>query len=671
MNISEKSLNILTKIYIFDANFFIALKNLKIPDILYNLQKVKNELRLRFLISNFVFAELNFFQGTKQKDFEKVVEIINISENMIKLIKEDLTSLGIIENQLAQDPDLSLIGLARKFIDKHNEIYIISDDFKLAENIKILNYEINYIQPSAFILFLIKNCKNSELKRYFQDIHKKILKYNLEYMLERKEIYNPLNKLIYLIENSIQISNDGIDLKESKEKSKDTSKFQKITIDDIEETDENLNKIQNLCNKYLSSQEIEDPTEIILLIPFLDEIKNSRKIIKKIIDDLKIASDENSIKILDKASDIIKKSIQVSTYILPKIQQTIFQKIAFKELSNIEFLKAILLLNKNQINDSLESLDYSAMFASLSNFKKSAIPINYLKSLILMFINSYDLAIEQFKFTEELCINYEIDDSFVYKCKIGRGIALFFADNIEESIKLFEDISAIMNKKSLEFAISVFQDMGDYFYTMAKPKIAISLYREAIECAVDSEEYKWKSKILLSKMKRAYMNAMIEETKSIPEINIDSIIDKIHTLKNFDEFNDIIADLSIFNSMLYTELEVPESMINQNVSYFDLPDFLKEKFDVVDIIQGKKNTVFIGFNEEIGLIGFRINSIFKISGFPEDYSIKLKKNSKIKILKPIEQLKAKYLIRAILEIEDPNFLEIEKSIPILFTQIQL
>jgi len=164
---------------------------------------------------------------------------------------------------------------------------------------------------------------------------------------------------------------------------------------------------------------------------------------------------------------------------------------------------------------------------------------------------------------------------------------------------------------------------------------------------------------------------MIEETKSIPEINIDSIIDKIHTLKNFDEFNDIIADLSIFNSMLYTELEVPESMINQNVSYFDLPDFLKEKFDVVDIIQGKKNTVFIGFNEEIGLIGFRINSIFKISGFPEDYSIKLKKNSKIKILKPIEQLKAKYLIRAILEIEDPNFLEIEKSIPILFTQIQL
>ncbi|MHA1338930.1 MAG: hypothetical protein ACTSRZ_03135 [Promethearchaeota archaeon] len=658
------------RIYVFDANFFIALKNLKIPKYLEHLKRAKEELNLKFLISNLVFNELPFIKGNARKIFEDLIEVVNISETAIEWVKEDLSSMGVFSSRFAQDPDLSLISLSRKVLDKKKRVFLISDDFKLGENLKTLNYSIEFLSPSAFILFLAKNCKDKELKMYFADLHKKMLKYNLEYMLERKEKYNPLTKLMFLIENSIKISNDGIDLMGINKAAplKESSKFQSVCIDDADIKDATVQRIENECNKYLLSEPLKDISEIILMIPLLDKIKTSKDLIKKAKYALKEDKTGKAINILNNASDIIKKIVQISASILPKEQYYIFQKVAFTELSNTEFIRSFLLIGQNNLDLALESLDASATFASLGRVKKSSIPINYLKALILMFNNLYDLAIEQYKFTEELAINYAANDLFIYKCKIGRAITMFLSGMQNDAISIFNEINSEIKDQNLETTIEIFQELGDYFYAMGKPKLSIALYREALECAVDSQKLKWKKKIIVEKMKRAYLNAMLEGNKEEESINIDMIIDRAHDLKNMDEFNETIAELALFNAMIYSEMEYTDK--DEYVSYFDLPDFFKDKYDIVDIIEGEKTSVLIGFNKDVGLIGFRVKFLSKLKGLPENYTIKLKKNAKVKILRPSNKLRAKYLIRAIVSTK-PNHVEINRNIPVFFSQIQV
>ena len=109
----------------------------------------------------------------------------------------------------------------------------------------------------------------------------------------------------------------------------------------------------------------------------------------------------------------------------------------------------------------------------------------------------------------------------------------------------------------------------------------------------------------------------------------------------------------------------------KSVGYYDLDENLRDLYDVVDIMFDDKtgNSVIIGYNKLIGLIGFRIKLPNKLSGLPENYTIRLAKKAQVKIIKPSPALKSKYLIRAIIEIPNGDYLEINRNIPIFFSQI--
>jgi hypothetical protein len=177
--------------FIFDANFFITLQHIKAKNYIERLLEIRDELNVRFYISRNVYQEI-FLNKEEIPKFANLVKIISVTEEEIKFVKRDLTNLGIIENRHAQDPDLSLVSLSRKIRTPNSKVCLVSDDFKLSDNVKLLenigsrNYDMEFWPLSAFLLYLTRSTQRPDLNDYFKKAREKTLKNRLTYMLRKK-----------------------------------------------------------------------------------------------------------------------------------------------------------------------------------------------------------------------------------------------------------------------------------------------------------------------------------------------------------------------------------------------------------------------------------------------------------------------------------------------------
>ncbi|MHA1819515.1 MAG: hypothetical protein ACTSVC_03515, partial [Promethearchaeota archaeon] len=664
--------------YIFDANFYINLHKIKAYNYLDRLNEIKQELGLKYYISDLVFKELHFIKGSRAVKFKKFIKVVDISEEEILEVKWLLESKGIKETLFAQDPDLSLVALAKKLMEGGNKVIIVSDDYKLSQNVKILNLGIEFISLSAFFLFIMKNSSNKGEVDYFSEIRSKILKITLSYILERKEIYNAQNKLIWLIEKAVTVTEDGeFDLTEiheevpkQKSKSKRDSLFKTKTISELNPFDEKEQKLYAVAQRYIQTSDLDEEwmDKMILLLPLLDEIKENKRIISAAQDFLKEDEYKKAVDALYNARNKLMELLQLGRSLLPRQDYMVFQNLIFTELSGCEFLRAFLYISGARVNDAIDALNATAMYSSIVLKVNSILVINYLKALIFMYNKMYSKSITQFAFTEKLANNYN-KPLLALKCKIGKAIALFLTGMQGEAVDIIEDLNKEITNSgedSLENSLIVFQELGDYFYAIASPKIAMALYGEALECAVDNPKLKWRINFILDKYKRAYMSSIIEPAQEGD--NIEIILDKAHELKNVEEYNKQIAKLGEFNKLFYEPFPIFTKK-DTPIDYYKLPDSLKNVFDVVDIIEGKENMVLIGYNKNVGLIGFRTRLETKLSGLPQDYTIRITNKAKVKILKPSERVRNRYLIRAIIVSTKKEDFNIDRNIPVFFTQL--
>ncbi len=668
--------------FIFDANFFITLQHIKAKNYIDRLLEVRDELNFRFYTSEHVYQEI-FLNKVEKPKFANLVKIISVADEEIQFVKRDLSNLGINENRHAQDPDLSLVSLSRKIRNPKTKVCIVSDDFKLNDNVKLLesigsrNYDVEYWPLSAFLLYLTRSTKRPDLIDYFKKARDKTLKNRLTYMLKKhsSKQYNVQNKLMWLIEKAISVTDDGsfnlTGLKQ--DKIAKTGKKPKLQLSDLcIDPDDDSAEISRISSKYILKQKISsaDLEKVAIMVPLLDEIIDGREYIRIAKSSLK--DDHDAIGTLRTAKDNLMYTLQKAASVLNKINYDVFQKLVCSELSKCEFLRSFLFIGIGDINAALEALDATATFATMAKISNTVLSINYLKALVYLFNYMYIESIDQFYFTHNLAVNYSAPTLLELKCEIGHAIAQFLSGLESESLESIDKISEDIEKGNLEDALIVFLELGDYFYAMSNPRIAITLYDEALECAVDDPKLEWRIEIILDKLKRAYMNALLESSTSVESPNIDIIINHVYELKNIERYNKEIAKLSSFHQMFYEEFPIYTTG-NKTIGYYNIDKTIRETFDVVDILKVSKSqkTVLIAYNKEIGLIGFRVNLDKALQGIPENYTIKLTKKANVRILKPSEALKTKYLIRALISVDDPRHINIDRNIPIFFSQMKI
>ena len=221
-------------------------------------------------------------------------------------------------------------------------------------------------------------------------------------------------------------------------------------------------------------------------------------------------------------------------------------------------------------------------------------------------------------------------------------------------------------------SVIVFSELGDYFLALGHSQLATNLYNESLEIAIDAG-LDWKADILVEKLKRAYIATVINGYKAEDFVdNINVLLDRAYNVKNVEKYNEQIKKISSFNELFYTPFPYITGS-KKIISYSKIPKELKEDYlEVVHFIKEDNGTLlFIISHYELGLIGIRLKTEQNITGVAENYSLKIKPTSKVKIRNSDEDLKELYLIRAIIEIQGKDQCEINYTLPAFFKQLNI
>ena len=653
---------------VFDANFFICMLQIRARNILGNLEKAARELGYEYYISEVVFNEIKAPHTYK----DKLRQMLNVKEILpieIDDIKNDLIPYNI--RFPAQDPDLSLVYIAKNFIDDGESfpIYLVTDDFKLVKNTSLLyKGRINLLSLSSFLLKIQRTTTNSQMRRYFKDIWKRSLNYTLSYMIERSKTYPAEQKITWLIEKAITVTEDSILTQDIELENPDVGmKFEIGTSRYLEEI--------NIAEKFITNQDLpkSEEEQVLGIIKFLENLKISREYMNRARDAIIKSESKEAVKHLKKGNRFLISLLQVALGQLTKTKDyEVVEQLICSEISKMEFLRAYLLVSLGKINSAISSLDRAALFSTIIHNYKTCLTLNFVKALIYIFHGLYKNAIMQYNFTEELAEIYE-DDRLKLKCLIGKAIALYIqGEDKETAVIIMEEISTMNLDENFLDAIIVFSELGDYFLALGHSQIAANLYNQALEVSID---YKLtlKSEILIEKLKRSYIATVLAGYSAEDMVDkLDLLLDKAYSIKDVEKYNEQIKKISSFNLLFYTPFPYITGK-KKVIPFSKLPKELKEDFlEVVYLEKRSSNQIlFIVSHYELGLLGVSVKTDQKVTGIAENYTLKIKPTAKVKIYEPDEDLKNDYLIRAIVETTQKNQVKIIYSLPSFFKQLNL
>jgi len=655
---------------VFDANFFICMLQIRARNILGNLEKVAKELGYEYYISDVVFDEIK----APHTYIEKLKQILNVEEVLpieIDDVKNDLIQYNI--RFPAQDPDLSLVYIAKNLMDKEESvlIHLVTDDFKLVKNTSLLyKGKINILSLSSFLLKTQRTTSNSQLRKYFKDIWKRSLNYTLSYMIERSKTYPAEQKITWLIEKAITVTEDSILTQDVELENPDVGmRFEIGASRYLEEI--------NIADKYINNQDLpkSEEEQVLGIIKFLENLKISREYMNRAKEAIIKSESKEAVKHLKKGNRFLISLLQVASGELTKTKDyEVIEQLICSEISKMEFLRAFLLVQLGRINSAITSLDRAALFSTIIHNHKTCLTLNYVKALIYLFHGLYKNAIMQYNFTEELAEIYE-DERLKLKSLIGKAIALYIeGEDKETAMVIMEEISTMNLDENFRDAIIVFSELGDYFIALGHSQIATNLYNQALEISID---YKLtlKSEILIEKLKRSYIATVLSGYSAEGMVDkLDVLLDKAYSIKDVEKYNEQIKKISTFNLLFYTPFPYITGK-KKIIPFSKLPKELKE--DHLEVVHFEKNStdkekiLFIISHYELGLLGVSVKTDQKVTGIAENYTLKIKPTAKVKIYEPDENLKNDYLIRAIVETTQKNQVKINFSLPSFFKQLNL
>ncbi len=655
---------------IFDANFFICMLSIKVKKILQKLEDVASELGFQYYITENVFNEIKTSSDFKE-ELKRIINIEKIDDKEINTLKENLKKRNI--RFPAQDPDLSLIILAERLTKnkRFKKVHIITDDFKLAKNTAILHpKKINILSLSSFLLKIHRGISKSQMRNYFKNVWQQSLNYTLGYMLdsERLKLYKAEKKITWLIERAISVTQDSI-LTQDSCLEENQMEFGICTPKHEKEL--------AVAERYIEGQKIpqSDEEKVYNIINFLENLKISREYIKKSRNAIIKNDSKSAVKYLKKGNGFLVSLLQLASGKINNLSDyEIVEQLICSEISKMEFLRAFLLVSLGHINSAIDSLERAALFSTIIHNYQTCLTLNYIKALILLFHGFYQNSILAYNFTEELAEVYK-NEKLKLKCAIGKAIALHIQggeDDKEAAMGIMSEISDINLKENIVDAIIVFSELGDYFLALGHSQIATNLYNESMEMAIDAG-LNWKVDILIEKLKRAYIATVINgyQAQEIVD-NLDLLLNRAYKVKNIEEYNEQIKKIASFNKLFYTPFEYIKGK-KKFIKYNALPDALKDTYlEAVHFIKERDNQIlFIVSHYELGLLGIRLKTDQNITGIAENYSLRIKPHTHIKIYDAENELKELYLIRAVIEIKEVDGVEILYSLPSFFKQLNL
>ncbi|MHA1360342.1 MAG: hypothetical protein ACTSRC_19645 [Candidatus Helarchaeota archaeon] len=633
-----------TDCYILDANFFIQIKKANPPKFFERFKEAKNQLPWVFFISDVVFREIKFiYYSHKQAEiFQEIVQVEEVQPAQIEKIKGNKS----LSHYLPQDPDLSLVVLAKKLKPKYTKCTLITDDYKLSEFAE--KHKISVLSNSAFLLKLANNIKGQSLRRFFINLRKQVQKEEIEYVLERKDIYPAYQKLSWLIERAINVSEEKITFQEEIQECYDENN-----------AEDRIKQELWLAKRVLLGESLskKQKGEIRHLYPLLNKLSDQLKKVRKA---QRLIIQNENLQAMEVLKDV--ERILTNEFILEKakfISHHTPELLIADILTRTNFLHALSSVQIGGIPEAKRFFDNTATYGLIARKQKLILISILLSALIFVFNNQWAEAIEQYQLSIELSRKFG-DDQLQLKSLLGQSIVQFISGQYTAAIKNLEIIRTLLQKNYLKAPL-ILEEFGDTFYALGMTDYAITIYREALEYQIELGTGILPDN-LIEKIRKCFLIQGIREPETPKEFS--EFMDSIHDLdgKFFSQYDDTMAKIFEINKLLYKPFseftDNPRKLSDSTI------EGISDWFDVIDVeTSDETRQILIAYSSKLGLFGIELLESSLIIPIPENYQIRLKPSSQLIIRSPSPAQQEKYLIRAIIQIESDLDLEIKRCMP--------
>lgn len=635
--------------YVFDANFFINIQDANVPKFFDRFQQAKLALNWNFYISELVFQEIKFvyFSQDKSYAFKKCVDVQTITNDEIRDLKEKSTKSHLFP----QDPDISLVVLAMKMKNSSEKIFIITDDYKLSEFAE--RNKIEVLSCSAFLLKVANNIKDHSLKHIYINLRKRVQKAEIEYVLERKDIYPAHQKLAWLIERAINVSEEKVQFQEE---------IQECLDEDNAE--ERIKREIWLAKRFLIGESLNknQKTEIQYFIPLLNNITDELKTLRKA--QLLIIQNQTI-----QAIELLKEVERVlfNLYISEKakfISHHTPEILIADVLARTNFLHALSSVQIGGIPEAKRFFDNTAMFGIIARKQSLILMSMLLTALIYVFSDRWKEAIEQYQIVIDLAERWK-DDQLWLKCLLGQSIVQFISGKYNDAMKNLEKIRKLLESNPQKSPL-ILEEFGDTFYALGLTDYALMIYREALEYQLELESTIWttlEKSPLIEKIRKCFFIQGIRMEKTPKEFS--EFMDSIHHLdgKYFEEYDQIMAKIFEINQLLDQPFPIFTDGKKQELQKLENKiDGILDWFDIIDIEMYDEHQFLIVYSPKLGLFGIKISESSLVIPIPENHRVRFK-DCQVIIQKPDPTQQEKYLIRAIIHVDMDIDLEIERTMP--------
>jgi len=188
--------------FVIDSNFFISVSRTRFEGALEDLINWSKESGAGLHTGVRVCEEIRTVPnyGTKAT----MVELVERHFKVHNVAAEKIIALQRLIGVSAapQDTDLSLMALCAELTAQGNQTTLVTDDFKITKTAPKIPQHFEVISPSVFLL-QVSNESEGNRRARMRDAHRKVRRFEIEYMLARRDIYDAQPKLDWLIDSMI------------------------------------------------------------------------------------------------------------------------------------------------------------------------------------------------------------------------------------------------------------------------------------------------------------------------------------------------------------------------------------------------------------------------------------------------------------------------------------
>ncbi len=636
--------------YIFDSNFFISLAQTRHPQALDRVLDLTAGKGWEMHVTEPILGEVQYVRSKGSKH-----TAMQLSNAMMEVHPADDKAIVNIRTQLGgghrapQAPDLSLMVLADDLSKRGKSVKLISDDFKISTCSKELGRSYAVLSPSVFLFTLSRELAGDD-KKLVRMLYKKVRHGEMEYVLSRADMYNVEDKLTWLMDNLLTTVTDpeGQPTAAATQvalSTPDMAPGQTIQGGDWDAL------IRHLRGEHVRRGHIKSFDPIMPHLEPLTELLDVLREIHRISDGGDIPA---ALRYSHSELSTLKSQLQLSVGALDYELGRMVLRAYAEMLPHLEMVTALLHINLGEVVDCEDHLDNVALLALAAGLNHIVVEANYLEALVHVYRDAWDDAEEQFSLTFRLA-EQAGDEATVLRSLIGGAVASQLNSDYEGAEELMSQVNERVEADPWSGSVAL-EEFGDHFTNFGATYLAVGLYNEALECAVESRAPDDAGRIL-GKLRRARLSMGLEERETAVEIR--DLIDMANDIQDKELLDTYLS----MKEELMAEMERMDDPLEGTFDEWSpatrLPDPLEDWLDIVraDPLPKGEGTILVCYSSQMGNVGVLVNDTVSLPGI-ELARFKVTPSSKVKLVEAPEPFRSGYRLRGIIVLheEDPYLL---------------